>query len=134
MRHLLLILPLLLPACTEHPRPFAPIENVHYAAIGQEPFWMLAIGDDSIVLTFGPDPGGRPGELNSHRYPRTLPRTVDGVRRWESSSGTAVITVEAVAGTCEGSRGRLYRDHVRVALNGRELHGCGGPQVGEQRG
>lgn len=134
MRHRLLLLPLILAGCTGHPRPYAPVENVYYAAIGQEPFWMLAIGDDSIVLTFGPDPGARRGDLDSHRYPRTLPRTVGGVRTWESGNDTAAITVQAIEESCQGSRGRVYRDHVRVRLDGRELHGCGGPQIGEQRG
>ena len=130
MRPILLSVALMLAACGQNPRPYSPIDNVRYSAIGQDPFWMVTIGDESIVLTFGPDPGGRPGQLNSHAYPRTLPRTVEGVRRWESSSGTAVITVEAREGPCEGAGGRAYRDRVRVALNGRELSGCGGPPIG----
>src|SRR5688572_30710684 len=107
MRRWLMLLPLLplAAACETSPRPYAPVENVYYSAIGQEPFWMLAIGDDSIVLTLPPDPGERPSELNTHRWPRTLPRTVDGVRRWESGDGTAVISVEARQRPCEGSRG-----------------------------
>jgi len=127
VRHILPLLPLMLAGCAQHPRPYAPIDNVRYAAIGQEPFWLVTIGDDSIVLAFGPDPGAR--QLNSYRYPRTLPRTVDGVRRWESSSGTAAISVEAAEGPCEGAGGRRYRDRVRVRMNGRELNGCGGPQL-----
>ena len=135
MRILLLILPALLAAgCTTTHRPYAPVENVHYAALGQEPFWLLTIGDDRIVLTFGPGPGARPRELDSHVWPRTLPRTVDGVRHWESGDGTSVISVEAAPGPCEGSRGAQYRDQVRVRLSGRELHGCGGPRLDELRG
>jgi uncharacterized membrane protein len=134
MRHSLLILPLMLAACAQHPRPYAPVDNVHYAALGQEPFWLLSIGDDRIVLTFGPGPGARPRDLDSHSWPRTLPRTVDGVRRWESGSGTEVISVEAAPGPCEGSRGAHYRDQVRVRLSGRELVGCGGPLLGSERG
>jgi hypothetical protein len=65
-----------------------------------------------------------------HRYPRTLPRTVDGVRTWESGDGTAVISIEAFPGPCEASRGTRYRDRVRVRLSGRELNGCGGPRLG----
>jgi uncharacterized membrane protein len=129
MRLILLSAALTLAACAQNPRPYDPVGNVHYSAIGQAPFWMVTIGDDRIVLTFGPDPGGRPGELNSHTYPRTLPRTADGVRRWESGDGTAAITIEAIEGPCEGAGGRLYRDQVRVALNGRELEGCGGPPL-----
>jgi uncharacterized membrane protein len=136
MRRSLWLVPLLLLAgCQTYSRaPYAPVENVRYTALGQNPFWMVTIGDDSIVLTFGPDPGGRPGPLNSHAYPRTLPRTVDGVTSWTSSDGTASIGVEAMAGPCEGSNGARFRDRVRVRLNGRELEGCGGPRLEQGRG
>ena len=116
-------------ACTQTPRPYAPVENVHYAALGADPFWMVQIGDDRIVLTLSPAPGAAAEEVNSHVWPRTLPRTVDGVRRWDSGEGTAVITIEAREGPCEGSRGLVFRDQVRVSLSGRRLHGCGGPQL-----
>ena len=123
-----------LAACTTSSRaPYAPVENVRYTALGEDPFWMVTIGDDRIVLTLGPDPGARSGPLNGHVYPRTLPRTVDGVTSWTSSDGTAAIGVEARPGPCEGSRGARYRDRVRVRLNGRELNGCGGPRLERER-
>ena len=115
-------------ACQTNSRPYAPVDNVRYTALGQDPFWMVTIGDDAIVLTFGPQPGEEARRLRGHRYPRTLPRTVDGVRRWESGDGTAVISVEAFPGPCDGSGGARFRDRVR--LSGRELHGCGGPRLG----
>jgi uncharacterized membrane protein len=133
MRHILLAVPLLLAACAQHPRPYAPVDNVRYSAIGYEPFWMVTIGDDAIVLTQAPDPGAEAARLNSHRYPRTLPRTVDGVQRWESGDGTAVISVEAVEEECQGSGGRTYRDRVVVRLSGREFQGCGGPVLRRER-
>ena len=132
MRLFLLILPLMLDGCAQNAQPYAPVDNVRYTAIGQDPFWMITIGDDSIVLASGTEPGGRAGAINSHRYPRTLPITQQGVRRWESSNGTAVISVEAFEGPCQGSGGRTYRDSVRVRLSGRELHGCGGPPVDDR--
>ena len=131
---LVVALPLLLAACAQHPRPYAPVENVRYSAIGYDPFWMVTIGDDDIVLTLAPDPGTRGDRLNSHRYPRTLPRTADGVRRWESGDGTAVISVEAAEQDCQGSGGRIYRDRVMVRLSGREPQGCGGPVLRRSRG
>ena len=131
MRRLLLLWPLLLAGgCQAASRPYAPVDNVRYSAIGQEPFWMVTIGDDAIVLASSPDPGAESRRVRSYRYPRTLPRTVDGVRRWESANGTAVISVEAMPGPCDGSGGVRYRDRVRVRLSGRELHGCGGPRLG----
>ena len=130
MRPVLQLLPLMLAGCAQDARPYAPVEDVRYTAIGQDPFWMITIGDDSIVLGSGADPG-RPGALASHRYPRTLPITQEGVRRWESSNGTAVISVEAFEGPCQGAGGRTYPDRVRVRLSGRELHGCGGPPIAE---
>jgi uncharacterized membrane protein len=132
MRHILLMFPLMFAGCAQNAEPYAPVDNVRYTAIGQDPFWMITIGDDSIVLGTGADPSARPGGVNSHRYPRTLPITQQGVRRWESSNGTAVISVEAFEGPCEGAGGRTYRDRVRVRLSGREMHGCGGPQVGDR--
>jgi uncharacterized membrane protein len=131
MRRLLLLLPLMVVGgCQTASRPYAPVENVRYTAIGQEPFWILTIGDDAIVLASSPDPGAQARRLRSYRYPRTLPRTVDGVRTWQSGDGTAVISVEATPGPCDGSGGVRYRDRVRVRLSGRELTGCGGPRLG----
>jgi uncharacterized membrane protein len=116
-------LPLLLlaAACTAPEQPYSPVSEVRYNAIGREPMWMVAIGDDAIVLTLGGE-----GGMKSHRYPRVLPRTVDGARIWESGSGTEVISVEARPERCRGSRGYRYADTVRVRLSGRELTGCGG--------
>jgi len=117
---------LLLAGCQTDGRPYSPIENVRFTAIGQEPFWLVTIGDDRIVLTLAADGGARQGELATHEFPRTLPRTVDGVRRWDSGEGTAVISVEARDGPCQGSGSRRYEDRVTVRLSGRELQGCGG--------
>jgi uncharacterized membrane protein len=103
------------------PAPFSQVRDFRYGAIGQDPFWIVAIGD-RIVLTTGPD-------LVSHAYPRVLPRQIDGVRRWDSGEGTAVISVEARRGPCTGARGRRYEDRVTVSLGGRQLHGCGGQEV-----
>ena len=132
MKHARLLLPLMLLAgCETSSEIYAPVRNVRYAAHGDHPFWMVTIGDDRIVLrTTGPDPlSSQPPVV----FPRTLPRTVDGVRTWQSGSGTAVISIEARPGPCEGWASRLYEDHVRVRLSGRELTGCGGRVVGDGR-
>ena len=120
---------LLLCGCeTSRTEPYAPVENVHYNALGEEPFWMVAIGDDRIVLRLA-DESGRPQDAI---WPRTLPRTVDGVRIWQSGEGTQVISIEARPSPCEGSRGQVYEDQVRVRLSGRELLGCGGRLIGRE--
>ena len=116
-----LLLLLLAAGCTAAEQPYSPVSEILYNAIGQQPLWMVAIGDEAIVLTLGAG-----GGMKSHRYPRVLPRTVDGVRIWESGSGTDIITVEARAERCKGSRDYRYADTVRVRLSGRELNGCGG--------
>ncbi len=136
MRKLLLCLPLLLLAGCEsqRARPYSPVQDVRYSALGHDPFWMVTIGDNAIVLTLSADVGAPSNQLRTHRYPRTLPRTVDGVRRWESGAGTEVITVEARPGPCEGSGGIRYEHHVTVRLSGRELAGCGGRVIDESRG
>lgn len=117
-----------LACCATNEAPFSPVSQVDYSAVGHEPFWMVTIGDDSIVLTLGAQPGPERG-LSSHRFARVLPKVSDGATRWESADGTAVITVEARPGPCTGSRGRVYRDRVTVSLSGRQLIGCGGPMM-----
>ncbi|WP_166040124.1 hypothetical protein [Sphingosinicella sp. YJ22] len=114
---------LLLAACATPPRPYAPVDNVRYSAIGTDPFWMVTIGDDRIVLRLGQE--GQ--EARDIVYPRTLPVTQGDLTRWQSGDGTQVITVEArrMTAACERS-GRRYEDHVRVMLSGRMLDGCGG--------
>ena len=114
---------LVLAGCeTSRSEPYAPVADVTYSAIGANPFWMVTIGDDRIVLRIASE-GGQAQEAV---WPRTLPRTVDGTRFWESGDGTQVIGIEAQPGPCEGSRGQVYEDRVRVRLSGRELDGCGG--------
>ena len=120
-----------LAACATQPPPFAPVKQVDYAAVGHDPFWMVTIGDDRIVLTLGAE-NARPRDLQSHDFPRTLPRVTGDVTRWQAGEGTAVITIEARAAPCTGSRGTTYRDQVIVSLSGRQLTGCGG-RIAERR-
>ena len=129
MRKLLLLLPLALAGCASSPGVHAPVDHFEYGAISHDPFWLVTIGDDRIILTMGP-PGGRAdGELVEHIYPRVLPVVeADGTRRWESTSGAGVIAVEAKPGPCK-TGGRTYADATRVTLSGREMFGCGGPEV-----
>ena len=126
MTRLLLALPLLLAAgCATSRTPYAPVHDVAYQAMGTQPFWQLVIGDDSIV--FRPVAGG--GE---QRWPRVLPRTVDGVKTWQSGTGAEGITITARPGPCadEPREGRELRfEHavtVRMGEDGPELTGCGG--------
>ena len=129
MRRSLLLLLLLAAGCQTNSTPYSPVENVRYQALGQDPFWMVTIGDDAIVLTFGRAPGGRRARLDGHRYPRTLPRHAGGVTSWTSLDGSASIGIDASPGPCEGAGGLRYRNRVRVRLDGREMHGCGGPRI-----
>lgn len=126
MRRLLLALPLLAAAgCTTASTPYAPVRDPVWQAMGSRPFWQVVIGDDAIV--FRPVAGG--GE---RRWPRVLPRTVDGVRIWQSGAGADGITITARPGPCadEPREGRevAYESHVtvRMGADGPELNGCGG--------
>lgn len=124
-RALLLLAPLLLTAgCATTPRAYDPVRHVYYSALGETPFWMVAIGDDRIVLRLTGENGA--AALEDQIWPRTLPRIVDGGRIWESGEGTRVIAIESHPGPCTNSRGQRYEDNVRVRLSGRELTGCGG--------
>src|SRR3546814_6635520 len=88
MKRLLPLTLLALAACaTGADAPYRPVGAFEYGAMGPDPFWMVAIGDDQIVLLIGP-PGGRAdGENLSKSYPCVLPRGADGSRRWRSAGG-----------------------------------------------
>ena len=124
MKLILLLCAAALAGCSGAERPYSPVGDVRYSALGHDPFWSLAIGDDRIVVTRS-GPGNRES-WKSQSYPRVLPRTADGARIWESGEGDAAIAVEARPGPCTGSRGTRYEDHVRIRLGGSELQGCGG--------
>jgi uncharacterized membrane protein len=97
---------------------------------GEDPYWVAMVDEREIVLYFGP---GSESNQPAFRYPGVRASTVDGVRRWEAGSGTAVIGIEAWDEACV-LRGYDYRERARVRLSGRELNGCGGsPPVVEIR-
>src|SRR3954453_24142970 len=92
-RALLSLAPLLLAAgCATTPQAYNPVQHPFYSAIGENPFWMMTIGDDRIVLRLGGENGAAPRE---QIWPRTLPRLVDGTRIWQSGDGIRVITIES---------------------------------------
>lgn len=135
MRQLLPLAALALAACAADDRsaPYAPVRNVQYSAIGHDPFWMVAIGDDRIVLTLGAEGGRADGGLESYAFPRVLPRGDGELRTWHSGDGAGTLTVQARPGPCDGAGGLRFEDHVRVRLSGRELVGCGGRQIPGRR-
>ena len=118
----LLLLPLLAAAACAQTQPYAPVREPHYTALGAEPFWLLTIGEERIVLSFTRERGA----LRGMTYRRTGAALDKDVRRWEGGEGVAVIGVEARSGPCRGAGGATYEDIVRVRLSGRELNGCGG--------
>ncbi|HET9427288.1 MAG TPA: hypothetical protein VFO69_02920 [Allosphingosinicella sp.] len=121
----------LLAACATQSEVYSPVGSVRYSALGADPFWMVSIGDDRIVLTLGDEGGRADGALESFAFPRVLPVVNGAFRTWESADGAAVISVQARPGPCTGSGSRIYEDHVRIRLSGRELTGCGGRMLGE---
>lgn len=124
MRRLLLVLPLFAAGCAST-TAYAPVRDPVYQAMGTRPFWQVVIGDDAIV--FRPVAGG--GE---RRWARVLPRTVDGVRTWQSGGGADEITVTARPGPCADEPRQAREVHyenavtVRLGEDGPELTGCGG--------
>jgi len=129
MTRLLLALPafVLAAACATSQRPYAPVQDVRYQAAGTEPFWLLAIGDNRIVLRIANE-----GERD---WPRTLPMTDGNVRQWRSGSGAdnIVIDVRQTPTPCENG-GRAFEDFVRVTIGERFYEGCGGRLVRLERG
>ena len=124
-------LSLALAACATRPEVYSPVGAVRYSALGADPFWMVTIGDDRIVLTLGDEGGRADGALDSFAFPRVLPVVNGAFRTWESADGAAVISVQSRPGPCTGSGEQVYEDHVRVRLSGRELTGCGGRILNE---
>ncbi len=86
-----------------------------YLALGTEPFWSVEITDARIAYNDAENrsvrvanPGARPS-FNGRRY--VSPR----------------MTVDITATPCsDGMSDRRYADTVLVAVDGRELRGCGG--------
>ncbi len=127
MKRLLPALALLLAAgCATSGRVYQPVADTRYAALGHDPFWMLTIGDDRIVFRIS----RRDGDLH---WPRTLPRTQNGARIWETGEGARRMTVEARRGPCAGQGRRPYEDDVVVRFaDGAEYRGCGGRMLGRR--
>ena len=50
MKRALLLALAVLAGCAETPRPYVPVSDVAYQAMGSQLFWFLVIGDDRIVL------------------------------------------------------------------------------------
>jgi len=121
----------LLIGCETTRQPYAPVQNVNYAAIGGEGGWLLNIGDDRIVLS-RPHADSEELSYDESVWPRVLPRTVNGVRTWESALGTYTIVIEARPGPCTGSRGAVYEDNVVIRVDGGERTGCGGRLLRER--
>jgi hypothetical protein len=131
-----LLCSLMLMACATAPQPHEPpVRSIAYQAVGQDPFWMVTIGDDRIVL--------RMANMNGDAiFPRTLPRTEDDVTIWQSST-VSTIVIEARPGPCANREGQVFEDDVLVRLSGDnirtmerytdEFTGCGG-QLLQARG
>ncbi len=126
MSRLLFTAPLLIAAGCTTTTPYAPVRDPVYQAVGWRPAWTLAIGDDRIVL--------RTAEHGERSWPRVLPRTVDGVRTWQSGEGPDRIEIAAHPGPCQSpaeAESRFvvnFEHHILVTIGGEaeRLAGCGG--------
>jgi hypothetical protein len=121
---------LLLAACaTVGGEPESLVDHPVYQAFGS-PSWAVAIGDD-IALRLGHDHfdgDGGPLVAAISRFPRTLRRDGEGVRRWQSGD----ILIETRAGTCTSGI-YTFPDQVRVVYRDRQLTGCGGRLLARDR-
>lgn len=135
MRFLLPLTLLALAGCASTPDVHAPTGNVQYAAISHDPFWLVSIGDDRIVVTMGPEGGRADGELTTTEFPRVLPiQMADATLRWEIVEGGATrFRLSASPRECKAG-GRAYRDTTLLVIEGRSFKGCGGPEVRSTQG
>jgi uncharacterized membrane protein len=112
--------------------PYAPVRETRFAALGQQPFWMVTIGDDRIVFRSAAEAAGV-DRRDERVFPRTLPRTVGGVVTWHSQAGTDTITIESSPGPCANGRSQQFERRVTVRMNETVFSGCGGPPVADAR-
>ena len=118
MRSILFIAALIAPACSaERPasRGAAPM-NETYTARGQEPGWLVKIGNGQIDYT---------GNYGDKRIvvKRTNPRTTCSGHRYE----TQRLIVDVTHGRCnDAMSGHGYADQVMVIADGETYRGCGG--------
>jgi uncharacterized membrane protein len=133
---LLALLPLLLAlaGCASGPGVYQPVANPIYSAIGHDPFWMLTIGDDRIVLRQRHGEGAAPDRYDETVFPRTPVEEDGNVRRWRSAAAarSIVIDVRQTPTPCENGS-QSFEDFVRVTIGETQLDGCGGRPVAQHR-
>lgn len=89
-----------------------------YKMIGTEPFWGLAIG--ARTMTF--DLMDAPKVSQPTPKPR---RTRYGRIYWTKRIQVAIVENQPCS---DGMSDYVYRDDVRVTVDGRQFIGCGGPR------
>jgi len=99
----------------------AKLLGADFRAIGNEPGWILTIAPDSIVLVS--DYG-----TTRHAF-LTTPAEAEGRRTlYRTASGDRTLEVVLEAGGCRDTMsGEAFETRVTVALDGREMRGCGRP-------
>lgn len=103
------------PAMTSE-APSEPVRASSYTARGQEPGWLLTIGDTQI------DYRGDYGETRI-TVPRPEPRTTFNGHRYE----TARLVVDVTHSRCnDAMSGFGFADQVTVTADGKTFKGCGG--------
>lgn len=89
-----------------------------YRAHGNEPFWALEIGADSMLF--------HTAEGDSIAAALPEPAPVEGGRRYTAAGGAA-LTVTILERPCtDGMSGMPYPHAVRVSAGGAAYRGCGG--------
>lgn len=89
-----------------------------YKALGTEPFWRLAMGRSTMV--FEP----MDGPIVRQKMPRAK-KTRYGHVYWTRRVQVAIIRNQKCS---DGMSDYVYRDEVKVTVDGRQFIGCGGPR------
>ena len=98
------------------PPPPSPPPGETYTARGQEPGWLIEIGEGEIDYT------GNYGETRI-TVPRPDPEPIPNGRRYVTDK----LTVEIVYERCnDGMSGHGYQHRVTVTAKGETWRGCGG--------
>ena len=97
-----------------------------FTALGTEPFWSVAVRNDSIVVTTPDTPGGRAVARGRE--------TIDGgARRWRSAASGERIDVRARRRRCQDGMSEFTYSHtVEVTLARTRWRGCGGTRTGSE--
>lgn len=107
------------PECVELTQPLPPLPEA-FRAQGNEPAWLLELGQERLRLTL---------EMGARHIERPLPpamRSTDTTRYFSRDGGPDLLVEIQTRRCADSMTGMPYPETVRVAFENRHYEGCGG--------